>query len=156
MRKSETFRLSWVKKLPFWEPGIQVLTRAPLGGQFEHPHEFFVNNLKTAARSASVFATPYHTSFSHRLWKFQTQVTQGQVTRSRQVTLPQTVWMLVKATPNELLPWNFQRLIQVTMFIKCVSQKFDIDDLRSGQFSDLSIISQWEKNERRLFWTKTI
>ena len=27
----------------------------------------------------------------------------------------------------------------------------DIGDLRSGQFCDLSIISQWEKNERRLF-----
>ena len=28
--------------------------------------------------------------------------------------------------------------------------------LRSSQFCDLSIISQWEKNERRLFCTKTI
>ena len=33
-----------------------------------HPHEvFFVNNLKTATRSAAVFVTPYHTSFPHML-----------------------------------------------------------------------------------------
>ena len=39
------------------------------------------------------------------------------------------------------------------------SQIFDIgdlSDLRSGQFCDLLIVSQWEKNEKRLFWTKTI
>ena len=35
---------------------------------------------------AAVFGTPYRTSFPHTLWKFQIQVTQGQVTRSRQVT----------------------------------------------------------------------
>ena len=49
---------------------------------------FFVNSLKTAARSAAVFGTPYHTSVPHMLCKFQTQATQGQVTRSRQVTSP--------------------------------------------------------------------
>ena len=64
--------------------------------------------------------------------------------------------MFVKATPTEQLPWNFQRLLQTTVSIKCISQNFDIGDLRSGQFCDLSIISQWEKNERRLFWKKTI
>ena len=31
----------------------------------------------------------------------------------------------------------------------------DIGDLGSGQFCDLFIISQWEKIERRLLWTKT-
>ena len=29
-------------------------------------------------------------------------------------------------------------------------------DIRSGQYCDLSIVRQWEKNEKRLFWTKTI
>ena len=59
------------------------------GGVFEHPAmRFFVNSLKTAARSSAVFGTPYHTSFPHMLCKCQTQVTQGQVTRSRQVTSP--------------------------------------------------------------------
>ena len=62
--------------------------------------------------------------------------------------------MFVNATQTERLPWNFQRLLQAKVSIKCISQNFDIGDLRSGQFFDLSIISQWEKNERRLFWTK--
>ena len=64
--------------------------------------------------------------------------------------------MFLQATPTERLPWNFQRLLQVWVSIRCISQNFDIGDLRSGQFCDLSIISQWEKNERRLFWTKTV
>ena len=65
-----------------------TLTRAPLGGVWTPPMRFFVNNVKMAARSAAVFGIPYHTSFSHMLWKFRTQVTQGQVTRPRQVTSP--------------------------------------------------------------------
>ena len=64
--------------------------------------------------------------------------------------------MLVIATPNAQSHWNFQRLLQARVSIKCLSQNFDIGDLRSGQFCDLSIISQWEKNGRRLFWKKTI
>ena len=40
--------------------------------------------------------------------------------------------------------------------MKRISRNFDIRNPRSGQFCDLSIISQWEKNERCLFWTKTI
>ena len=39
--------------------------------------------------------------------------------------------------------------------MKRIFRNFDIGDLRSGQFCDLSIISQWEKNVR-LFCTKTI
>ena len=35
------------------------------------------------------------------------------------------------------------------MSIKFISQNFDIGDLRSGQFCDLSIISEWEQNEMR-------
>ena len=62
----------------------------------------------------------------------------------------QKVWMLVKATPTEWLPWNFQRLISVPVSMKDISRNFYIGDLRSGQFCDLSIVSQWEKNERRL------
>ena len=64
--------------------------------------------------------------------------------------------MFLNATPTERFSWNFQRLLQTRVSIKCISQNFNIGDLRSGQFCDLSIISQWEKNERRLFWTKTI
>ena len=39
---------------------------------------------------------------------------------------------------------------------KCISHNFDIGDQRSGQFCDLSIISQWEKIQKRLFWMKVI
>ena len=62
--------------------------------------------------------------------------------------------MCVIATPTERLPGNFQRLIQVLVSSKCIYDNFDIGDLRSGQFCDL--LSQWEKIERRLFWTKRI
>ena len=54
-----------------------TLTRVPLGGGvWTPPVRFFVNNLKTAELRAAVFGIPYHTSFPHMLWKFQTQVTQ--------------------------------------------------------------------------------
>ena len=64
--------------------------------------------------------------------------------------------MFVKATRTERLIWNFQCYIQVQVPIKCISQHFDIGDLRSGQFCDLAIISQWEKIEKRLFLAKTV
>ena len=115
---------------------------------------------KTAARSADVFSIRYHASLSQccaMWWKFQTQVMQGQVTRLCQVTSShKKVWMSVKSTPNERFTWNFQRLMQVTMSIKYFSQNFDNGDLTSGQFCDFPIISQWEKIEKRLLWTKTI
>ena len=31
--------------------------------------------------------------------------------------------------------------------MKCISQNFDIGDLRSGQFCDLSILSQWDVSD---------
>ena len=74
----------------------------PVGGCLNTPIRFFVNNLKTAARSAAVFGTPYHASFSHMLLKFQTQVTQGQVIRSRQVTSPHKKFEC-SSTPHR---WN--------------------------------------------------
>ena len=64
--------------------------------------------------------------------------------------------MFVIATPNDRSPLNFQWLISVPVPMKRLSRNFYIRDLRSSQFCDLSIISQWEKNERRLFCTKTI
>ena len=42
------------------------------------------------------------------------------------------------------------------MSIKCIFPNFDIGDQRSGQFCDLSMKCEWEKIEKRLFWTKTI
>ena len=61
---------------------------SPGRGCLNTPVSFFADILKTTARSAAVFGTPVHASFPHILQKFQTQATQGQVTRSRQVTSP--------------------------------------------------------------------
>ena len=103
-----------------------------------------------------IFDTPSHKSFPHMLWKFQTQATQGQVTRSRQVTSHQKkVWTLVIATPNDWSTWNFQRLISLTVSIKCIVRNLDIGDARSGRFCDLSI-TYLDVIYRRLFWTKII
>ena len=65
------------------------------------------------------------------------------------------VCMLVIATPTDWSHRNFQRLIPVVVSIKRISRNFYIGNLRSEQFCDLSIISQWEKNERH-FFNKTI
>ena len=46
---------------------------------------------------------------------------------------------VLKATPTEPSPWNVQRLIHVTISIKCLYQNLDISDLRSDQFCDFSI-----------------
>ena len=57
------------------------LTRAGPGGCLNTP--------PPSGFSPTVFGTAIHTFYPHTLWKFQSQVTQGQVTRSRQVTSPQ-------------------------------------------------------------------
>ena len=49
---------------------------------------FFGNSGKKAARSAAVFCIASHASISHFSRKFQHKIISGQVTRSRQVTLP--------------------------------------------------------------------
>ena len=132
----------------YWN--LYVKTRAPLGMYVcEHPLRFFVNNFKTVACSAAIFGTPYHTSFPHMLWKFQTQFTQGQITRSRQVSLPHKKFecsSTLHSTPTDRLPWNFQRLVQAGVSIKCISQNFDIGDLRSGQY----VTSPLQVNGRKM------
>ena len=127
------------------------LPRAGLG--VFAPPQFFCRCLKNG------FGTPVYISLSHILWKFQIQVTQGQVTRSRQVASPQKkFWVLVIASPrpDDRPLWNFQRLISVTVSIKYLSRNFDIGYPKSGKFCNFSILSQREKIERRLFWTKTV
>ena len=58
------------------------------GGVWEPLLPFFPDPFfQIAKKRAAVFGTPYHTSITY-MWKFQTQVTQGQVTRSHQVTSP--------------------------------------------------------------------
>ena len=66
------------------------------------------------------------------------------------------VWMLLITTPTERPPWHFQWFIRVIVSVKFMSRNFYIGDLRSDQFCDLCIISQREKNDRRLIWNETI
>ena len=51
------------------------------------------------------------------------------------------VWMLVYT--EWLSPWNFQRVISVTVSMKRLSQNFLYQWPKVSQFCDLSIISQW-------------
>ena len=105
---------------------------------------------------AVVFGMPVHTSFPH-MWKFQTQVTQGQVTRSRQVTSPQKSLNARQSYTEWPIALKLPAIdILVPVSIKCISRNFDICGPRSGHFCDIFIISQWKKDERRLFWKKTI
>ena len=84
----------------------------------------------------------------------------GHSTSGHQITpsdlTSEKVRMLVIATANDRSLRNFQILISVAVSMKCVSRNFGVGNLRSGQFYDLSIASQREKNEGRLLWTKTI
>ena len=60
------------------------------GGDVDNPFPFFFQIAKKKQRTAPpfFFCTPYNTSFPHTLWKFQTQITLGKITRPRQVTSP--------------------------------------------------------------------
>ena len=52
----------------------------------------------------------------------------------------------VTATVVERKIWNFHDLVYYQVPTTCISRIFYIGDLRSGQFRDLPIISQWGKN----------
>ena len=58
-------------------------------------------------------------------------------------------WMHLIATPNDRSPENVQPLISVNRNVKCISWNFDIGDLRSDQFCDLSIISSLDENHSK-------
>ena len=64
--------------------------------------------------------------------------------------------VIVTLTDGSHLNFLIYYLISDILSIKCTSKNFSTGDQTSGQFCDHSIISQWEKIERRLFWTKTI
>ena len=106
-------------------------------------------------RMVAFFGKPIHTSNLHVLWKCRP--------RSLKVTSPGHVkWSHLITSlnarhsyiPAKRLPWNFQRLIRIAVCSKCIYQKFYIGDLRSGQFCDLFIISQWGDIEWRIFGRK--
>ena len=95
------------------------------------------------------------TSFPHMLQKFQTQVTQGQVTSSRQVTSPQKSLN----ARHSYTDWPITLILSAinsrnSIFVN-VYRKFDIGDPRLGQFCDRHYVIG-KKIKRRPFWTKTI
>ena len=108
------------------------------------------------ARSAAIFGSPIHLLFFPRmLRKFQTQVTQGQVTRSNQATSPQkkvnvrhscTEWLITLKLSAIDIPSSIYK-----MFISEFWYRWH--KIRSI-LRPLHYTSQWEKIERRLFWTK--
>ena len=100
------------------------------GGLLRLPREFSALSEDDGARTP-VLGTPVHAFYSH-MWKFQTQVARGQVTRSRQVTSTHKKFaFFVIAAPTNRSPWSFHWLIWVTVSVKCrYIAKFDIADLR--------------------------
>ena len=91
------------------------------------------------------------------LWKFQTQVTQGQVTRSRQVTSPQKK-MKVRHSYTEC---------PITLKLPVIDIRTSIYKIYLSEFrypwpkvrSILRPVHNYKsmgKNERRLFWKETI
>ena len=92
----------------------------------------------------------------HLIMNLQTQVTQGQVTRSCQGTSLHKSLNARQSYIDLTITLKLSAIDTIKMSTKCISQNFDIGDLRSGQFCDLFILSQWEKIEKRLFWMKPI
>ena len=76
-----------------------------LGGEYfwPPPSGFFVNSVKTAARGAAFFCIAVRTTVPQLSWKFWVQVTQGQVTRSGQVT-PYSMGAESGGTGGRVLP----------------------------------------------------
>ena len=140
---------------------VSDLTRAVLGVRFYAlPLRFFADISKTAARSAAVFGILYSTSFPHRLATCQIQAIKGQVTRSSKVTRPPGKIKhapLLHQSTDRVQTCRLQSLLRETGYKKMyISDFFYIYDLRSGQFCDLHIISQWETFHFILVCVKTI
>ena len=116
-------------------------------GAFEHPHvRFFANSKKTAARGATGFSPTFSPIF---LATFVKVLILGHVRSGHQVRLSdhtlQTFYNPATAAVFEGRLWNFLNMIGSSVPTKCMSRIFDICDLRSGNFRDLPIISQWAK-----------
>ena len=132
-----------------WLSECLILTFALLGGVFEHPPlRFFADSKKTAARSAAGFSPTLSPIFLATFVKVSIlgHARSGHQVRSSDHTL-QKLYNRAPATVFEGKLWNFRNMIRSSVPTKCISWIFDIDDLRSGHFRDLPIISQWAKNK---------
>ena len=115
---------------------------------------FFSDCQKTAGLCAEIFCTSYHASVPHMLWKFKIQVTQGQVTRSRQTTSPHKKFECSSTLHrlNDCLETFNDWYTVHKMLISEFLYRWPMVRLILWPLH----ISQWEKIEKRLFWTKTI
>ena len=116
---------------------------------------FFSRICQIRRRAAPLFLVACSYIFSTHIVKIPDPGRSGHQVTSSELT-SESVWIFVITIPDARSPWNLQQLISALLSIKCISLNFNVLDPRSDQFYDLSIISQWEKNERRLFWNKTI
>ena len=132
--------------LQVWHP----INRAPTGGGgvWTPPWVFFVIAKKTKARSAAVFCIAVRTTVpqlsSNLRSRWPKVRSPGQVKWSH---LRKKNYYRVTATVVERKMWNFQDLVYYQVPTTCISRIFYIGYLRSGQFRDLSIISQWGKTK---------
>ena len=84
------------------------------------------------------------------------QVRSGHQVRPSDLT-SQKVCRHVTSTVFKRTRWNFHDYIRAPeLRFKFLSRNFHIGDFGSCHYCRFAIISQWEKIERRLFWTKTI
>ena len=113
------------------------------GGDKKCPtHLFFTDCEKTTTRSATTFSVPAN-NWIHLVSKFQPKVTKGQVTRSGQSKR--------RTSDCEPAQWPHYPIgLKLSAFQKIIVtynllSRIDICDLRSDQFRDLPITSQWAK-----------
>ena len=94
------------------------------------------------------FHLPYPPSFCQLFVKVSIlgHARSGHQVRSSDHTL-QKLYNRAPATVFEGNLWTFRNMMRSSVPTKCISQIFDIGDLRSGHFRDLPIISQWAKNK---------
>ena len=125
----------------------------PNGGCWEHPLFFF-----QIARKQRPAASPFLVHLIIHLFRICCEAFRPRSHKDR--SPGHAKWPhLMKSlnTRQSYTDWMISlKLSVIPVSIKCISPNFDIGDQRSGQFCDLSIKCQWEKIEKRLFWTKTV
>ena len=109
----------------------------PAGGCLNTPLWFFADSKKTAARSAAGFTPTLSPIFLPTVVEVSIlgHARSGHQVRSSDHTL-QKLYNRAPATVFEGKLWNFWNMIRSSVPTKCISQIFDIGDLRSGHFRD--------------------